>query len=68
MTKKPRPNTKGLLRFVRRRRAGLGHQPVVVVISDTAEEDEAAHRAAGRIGPRTLIVEIVRFGNRPRAG
>jgi hypothetical protein len=35
----------------------------VVVMGNTKEADLAAHRAAGRIGPNTIIVEIATFGD-----
>jgi|HubBroStandDraft_2_1064218.scaffolds.fasta_scaffold3312610_1 hypothetical protein len=60
------PPTNRLRALIRRRRAVLGHQPTVVIYNETAEQDLFVHRAAGRIGPDTIIVEIMRFGNKPR--
>jgi hypothetical protein len=50
-----------LLSLVQRRRAALGYQDTVLVMSNTREADLAVHRAAGRIGPSTIVVEIQRF-------
>jgi hypothetical protein len=50
-----------LLSLVQRRRAALGYQDTVLVMSNTREADLAAHRADGRVGPNTIIVQIQRF-------